>query len=98
MSEKTLTRSDLASGVYNAIGLSRRESSKIVQDVFDEVSASLIDGEEVKIAKFGTFSVHEKSQRIGRNPKTGQEVPISPRKVVRFKASDVLKTSIKGGE
>ena len=82
MSNKTLTRADLSEAVYNEIGLSRVESSEIVEAVLDEVSMALVAGEEVKLSSFGTFSVRQKNGRIGRNPKTGEEVPITPRRVL----------------
>ena len=85
MSNKTLTRE---------IGLSRVESSEIVEAVLDEVSTALVAGEEVKLSSFGTFSVRQKNGRIGRNPKTGEEVPITPRRVLSFRASHVMKGHI----
>lgn len=91
MSNKTLTRADLSEAVYNEIGLSRVESSEIVEAVLDEVSTALVAGEEVKLSSFGTFSVRQKNGRIGRNPKTGEEVPITPRRVLSFRASHVMK-------
>ena len=94
MSNKTLTRADLSEAVYNEIGLSRVESSEIVEAVLDEVSAALVAGKEVKLSSFGTFSVRKKSGRIGRNPKTGEEVPITPRRVLSFRASHVMKDRI----
>ena len=94
MSNKTLTRADLIEAVYNEIGLSRVESSEIVEAVLDEVSTALVAGEEVKLSSFGTFSVRQKSGRIGRNAKTGEEVPITPRRVLSFRASHVMKDRI----
>ena len=94
MSNKTLTRADLIEAVYNEIGLSRVESSEIVEAVLDEVSTALVAGDEVKLSSFGTFSVRQKSGRIGRNPKTGEEVPITPRRVLSFRASHVMKDRI----
>ncbi len=94
MSNKTLTRADLSEAVYNEIGLSRVESSEIVEAVLDEVSTALVAGEEVKLSSFGTFSVRQKNCRIGRNPKTGEEVPITPRRVLSFRASHVMKGHI----
>lgn len=96
MPDKTLTRANLADAVHNVLGLSRRDSTQIVEDVLGEVEGALLDGQEVKIAKFGTFSVHEKGERVGRNPKTGQEVPIAPRRVLRFRASNTLKDRVDG--
>ena len=94
MANKTLTRADLSEAVYNEIGLSRVESSEIVEAVLDEVSTALVAGEEVKLSSFGTFSVRQKSGRIGRNPKTGEEVPITPRRVLSFRASHVMRDRI----
>ncbi|MEM6902513.1 MAG: integration host factor subunit alpha [Pseudomonadota bacterium] len=92
----TVTRASLSETVYNQVGLSRNESSSLVESVLDEISDALVRGETVKISSFGTFSVREKGERIGRNPKTGEEVPISPRKVLVFRASHVLKDRING--
>ena len=94
MTNKTLTRANLSEAIYNEIGLSRMESSEIVESVLDEISQSLVKGEDVKLSSFGTFSVRHKNSRIGRNPKTGEEVPISPRRVLSFRASQVLKDRI----
>ncbi len=94
MTNKTLTRANLSEAIYNEIGLSRMESSDIVESVLDEISQSLVKGEDVKLSSFGTFSVRHKNSRIGRNPKTGEEVPISPRRVLSFRASHVLKDRI----
>ena len=91
MESRTITRADLAEAVYEEVGLSRNESSDLVESVLDEVSQALIGGENVKISSFGSFTIREKGERIGRNPKTGVEVPISPRKVLVFRASHVLK-------
>lgn len=97
MSNQTLTRADLAEAVYEQVGLSRNESSDLVEAVLDEISDTLISGENVKISSFGSFSIREKGERIGRNPKTGVEVPILPRKVLVFRASHVLKDRINEG-
>ena len=91
MSGKAVTRSQLSESVYQAVGLSRRESTELVESVLDEISDALIRDEAVKISSFGSFSVRQKGQRIGRNPKTGEEVPILPRKVLVFRASHLLK-------
>ncbi|MBI4031319.1 MAG: integration host factor subunit alpha [Proteobacteria bacterium] len=91
---RTLTRADLAESVYKEVGLSRNESSDLVEVVLKEISDALIGGKTVKISSFGSFSIREKGQRIGRNPKTGVEVPILPRKVLVFRASHVLKDRI----
>ena len=97
MDNRTITRADLAEAVYEEVGLSRNESSDLVEAVLDEISDTLVAGENVKISSFGSFSIREKGERIGRNPKTGVEVPISPRKVLVFKASHVLKDQINKG-
>ena len=91
---RTVTRADLAEAVYEQVGLSRNESAALVEAVLDEVSSTLVRGESVKISSFGSFSVRQKGERIGRNPKTGVEVPISPRKVLVFRASHVMKDRI----
>ena len=96
MESRTLTRADLAEAVYEEVGLSRNESSDLVEAVLDEISDALVKGDGVKISSFGSFSVREKGERIGRNPKTGVEVPILPRKVLVFRASHVLKDRING--
>ena len=91
---KTLTRADLSDAVYKEIGLSRNESAVLVEDVLDLIVEALIIEEAVKISSFGTFSLRDKNERLGRNPKTGEEVPISPRKVLTFRASHVLKDQL----
>ena len=92
--DKTTTRSTLSEAVFKNVGLSRNESASLVDSVFDEILKSLISGDDVKIPSFGTFVVRKKSERIGRNPKTGEEVPISARSVVTFRASNVLKSKV----
>ena len=94
MADDTLTRAELTEAVYEEVGLSRNESSELVEAVLGEMSNALIRGESVKISSFGSFTIRNKSERIGRNPKTGQEVPITPRRVVIFKPSHVLKSRI----
>lgn len=96
MENRTVTRADLAESVYEQVGLSRNESADLVEAVLEEISSTLIKGENVKISSFGSFSVRQKGERIGRNPKTGVEVPILPRKVLVFRASHVLKDRING--
>ena len=91
---KTITRADLAEAVYAQVGLSRNESSDLVEQMLDEMMEALVQGDNLKLSSFGSFSVREKAERIGRNPKTGVEVPIKPRKVLVFKASHVLKDKI----
>ena len=92
--DKTTTRSTLSEAVFKNVGLSRNESATLVDTVFGEILKSLIDGDDVKISSFGTFVVRQKKERIGRNPKTGQEVPITARSVVTFRASNVLKSKV----
>ena len=94
MTEKTMTRADLTEAVYHEVGLSRSESAQLVESVLDEVSESLIEGDSVKISSFGSFSIRDKAQRVGRNLKTGEAVPILPRRVLVFRASHVLKDRI----
>jgi integration host factor subunit alpha len=91
MSENTITRADLTDKVYETVGLSRSESSDLVDTVLDLMSDAIVNNGALKLSGFGSFSVREKSERIGRNPKTGEEAVITPRKVVTFKASHVLK-------
>ncbi|MEE2698835.1 MAG: integration host factor subunit alpha [Pseudomonadota bacterium] len=94
MSEKTLTRAQLGEAIYEEVGLSRIESGDLLESVLSEMSSALTRGETLKISSFGSFSVRQKGQRIGRNPKTGEEVPILPRKVLVFRPSQVLKGRI----
>ena len=94
MENHTVTRADLAEAVYEQVGLSRNESAELVEAILEEISNTIVKGENVKISSFGSFSVRQKGERIGRNPKTGVEVPILPRKVLVFKASHVLKDAI----
>ncbi len=94
MADRTVTRSDLSEAVYQEVGLSRNESADLVDSVLNEISDALIRGEAVKVSSFGSFSIRNKGQRIGRNPKTGEEVPILPRRVLVFRASHVLKDRI----
>jgi integration host factor subunit alpha len=93
---RTLTRVDLAEAVYQRVGLSRKESAALVQTVLTELSDRLVAGEAVKLSSFGSFVVRAKGERIGRNPKTGVEVPITQRRVMVFKPSNVLKARING--
>ena len=96
MAQRTITRADLTDAVYRTVGLSRNESSDFVDAVLEEIASTLEVGETVKLSSFGSFSVRDKSLRIGRNPKTGQEVPIEPRRVLVFRPSHVLKDQING--
>jgi integration host factor subunit alpha len=97
MTERTVTRADLCEAVYKETGLSRIESAALVETVLKEITDCLERGEAVRLSSFGTFVVRKKGQRIGRNPKTGSEVPISPRRVMVFKPSAILKQHIKAG-
>lgn len=97
MSEKTLTRMDLSEAVFREVGLSRNDSAQLVESVLNHVSDALVSGEQVKISSFGTFSVREKAARVGRNPKTGQEVPINPRRVLTFRPSHLMKERVASG-
>jgi integration host factor subunit alpha len=96
MAGRTVTRADLSEAVYQKLGLSRTESAALVESVLDEICAELANGETVKLSSFGSFVVRDKGERIGRNPKTGVEVPIEPRRVMVFKPSNVLKAHING--
>ena len=94
MAGQTVTRAHLAEAVYQEVGLSRSESGDLVDAILDEVSNALLNDGTVKISSFGTFTVRQKGQRVGRNPKTGEEVPILPRRVLVFRASQKLKDLI----
>lgn len=94
MAGKTVTRAQLSEAVYHEVGLSRNESADLVESVLDEIADSLVKGDTVKISSFGSFQVRSKGGRVGRNPKTGEEVPIQPRRVLVFRASHVLKERI----
>ena len=94
MTTETVTRADLGEAVYQEVGLSRNESADLLESVLKFMTDSLVGGETVKISSFGSFSVRQKGQRVGRNPKTGEEVPILPRKVLVFRPSQVLKSQI----
>jgi integration host factor subunit alpha len=94
MAGNTVTRAQLSEAVYQEVGLSRNESAELVESVLDGIVDSLVKGETVKISSFGSFQVRKKGGRIGRNPKTGDEVPILPRRVLIFRASHVLKDRI----
>ncbi len=98
MTEATVTRAQLTEAVYQEVGLSRNESAQLVETVLDEISEALVQGDVVKISSFGSFFVRQKGERVGRNPKTGEEVPILPRRVLVFRASHVLKDRINGIE
>lgn len=96
MASRTVTRARLGDAVYREMGLSRNDSAELVEAVLEEIVGALCRGEPIKISSFGSFSVRQKGRRVGRNPKTGREVPILPRKVVVFRASNVLKARIDG--
>jgi integration host factor subunit alpha len=98
MSGKTLTRADLSEAVHKQVGLSRAESADLVKAILDSMTDTLVTGETVKLSSFGTFMVRSKTGRIGRNPKTGEEVPITPRRVLVFRPSQVMKNIINGEE
>ena len=98
MADKTLTRADLSEAVHRQIGLSRSESADLVKSMLDLMSDHLVDGQTVKLSSFGTFMVRSKNGRVGRNPKTGEEVPITPRRVLVFRPSQVMKNVINGLE
>lgn len=97
VSDKTLTRMDLSEAIFREVGLSRNDSSQLVESVLQHMSDALVAGEQVKISSFGTFSVREKSARVGRNPKTGEEVPINPRRVLTFRPSHLMKERVASG-
>ncbi len=90
----TITRADLAEAVYKSVGLSRHESAELVESVLREISDTIARGENIKLSSFGSFIVRSKGERIGRNPKTGVEVPITPRRVMVFKPSNILRARI----
>ncbi len=96
MSEYTVTRADIIDAVYKEIGLSRTESALIVETILTHITTTLIKGEEVKLSGFGVFDIRVKQPRMGRNPKTGRDVPISARRVLRFRASNILKNRVNG--
>jgi integration host factor subunit alpha len=91
---KTVTRAHLAEAIYTEVGLSRNESAALLETVLERISASLEAGDSVKISAFGSFVVRQKGRRVGRNPKTGVEVPILPRKVLAFRPSHVLRARL----
>ena len=97
MTGETVTRAQLSEAIYQEVGLSRNESAELVETVLDEISDALVRGEAVKISSFGSFAVRGKGRRVGRNPKTGEEVPILPRRVLVFRASQLLKSRINDG-
>jgi integration host factor subunit alpha len=90
----TLTKAELAEMLFDQVGLNKREAKDMVETFFEEISAALVRGESVKLSGFGNFLLRDKPQRPGRNPKTGEEIPISARRVVTFHASQKLKAQI----
>ena len=96
MAGKTATRAELTDAVYQMSGLPRNEAALLVEQVLAEISDALVSGENVKLSGFGVFTVREKAERVGRNPKTGIEVPIEPRRAITFKASETLKEHVNG--
>ena len=97
MSSKTLTRTTLSEAVYRELGLSRAESAELVESVLGHVCDALVKGEQVKISTFGTFNILNKTKRMGRNPKTGLEAAIAPRRVISSRPSKVMKDSVDAG-
>ena len=97
MGGKTLTRADLAEAVVRKVGLPRNESQELVELVLNEIAGCLARGDAVKLSSFGSFGIRQKGQRIGRNPKTGEEVPITPRRVLVFRPSNIIKDRINAG-
>ena len=97
MSGKTLTRADLAETVVQKVGLPRNESQELVELVIRVLSERLAEGEAVKLSSFGSFNIRQKGERVGRNPKTGKEVPITPRRVLVFRPSNIMKDRINAG-
>ncbi len=95
-SEETLTRAAIAEAIHNRLGVSRAESLAMVESIIDHICDALEAGENVKISGFGTFLLRDKGERIGRNPKTGVEVAITPRRVLTFRASQMLKDRVAG--
>jgi integration host factor subunit alpha len=98
MANKTLTRADLTETLHRDVGLSRTESAEMVNSIFDYVAEELVRGNSVKLSSFGTFMLRDKRLRMGRNPKTGEEVPITPRRVLVFRPSQVMKNLVNGLE
>ena len=97
MAGRTITRVDLSEAVFREVGLSRNESASLVSSVLQHISDALVGGEQVKISSFGTFSTRDKSARVGRNPKTGEEAPIPPRRVLTFRPSHLMKDRVAAG-
>lgn len=96
MTTGTLTRADIAASINQQVGLSRNEAAGIVESILDHMTNALAEGENVKISGFGTFVLRDKAERVGRNPKTGVEVPILPRRVMTFRASQTMRARVSG--
>ena len=94
MAARTVTRANLSEAVYQEVGLSRSESAELVDSVLNEISDALVRGETIKLSSFGSFMIRQKGERVGRNPKTSEEAPILPRRVLVFRASHALKSRI----
>jgi integration host factor subunit alpha len=94
----TLTRADLAESLHREVGLSRADSAKLVEQILSHMCEALGKGENVKISGFGSFILRDKGERVGRNPKTGVEVPIAPRRVLTFRASQMMRDRIVGAD
>lgn len=97
MADNTVTRSKLGEAVRRVVGISRNDSAQMVETILSKISGALVRGEQVKISTFGTFAVRDKGARIGRNPKTGETVPIDPRRVLVFRPSGIMKERVNGG-
>jgi integration host factor subunit alpha len=96
MTGKSVKRADLCDAVYTTVGVPRAEAAVLVEQVLAEISAAFVRGETVKLSGFGTFTVRTKAERVGRNPRTGVEVPIEPRRALTFSPSHVLKDHVNG--
>lgn len=97
MPQKTVTRADLVEAIARRAGLQRNEANRVLGSLLEHIEHSLIEGETVKLSRFGNFAVRAKRQRVGRNPKTGEEVPITPRRVVTFRPSQMLRDFVEKG-
>ena len=95
---KTVTRVSITEAIYEEIGLSRKDSADVLDMIIEEIKSELAAGNDVKLSSFGTFSLRKKKARIGRNPKTGVEAEISPRTVISFKPSQILRKAVGGAK
>ena len=93
---KTITRVSITEAIYEEIGLSRKDSGDVLDMIIEEIKSELVSGNDVKISSFGTFGLRKKNARVGRNPKTGEEAEITPRTVISFKPSQILRKSVNG--